>query len=115
MKKGELEAALMATMGNITVAARRLGVDRGTVYRAIERFKMQDVLEQAREKRLDMAESTLDKLMQEGNVTAVIFFLKTQGQKRGYIERKEIEHSGKIQVPQWRWEDEDEPENDAGT
>ncbi len=32
----------------------------------------------------------LDKGMQEGNMTATIFFLKTQGKSRGYIERQEI-------------------------
>ncbi len=40
---------------------------------------------------LDFAESNLKKLEKEGNPAATIFFLKTKGKKRGYIERQEIE------------------------
>ena len=40
---------------------------------------------------LDFAESHLYKLVKEGNPAATIFFLKTKGKKRGYIERQEIE------------------------
>jgi len=36
------------------------------------------------------AESELMKLIKEGNVAATIFFLKTQGKKRGYVERQEV-------------------------
>jgi hypothetical protein len=30
------------------------------------------------------------KLIKDGNVAATIFFLKTQGKRRGYIERQEV-------------------------
>jgi hypothetical protein len=46
---------------------------------------------------LDFAESQLHKQIKEGNSTATIFFLKTKGKKRGYIERQEVEvASGKM-------------------
>jgi hypothetical protein len=32
----------------------------------------------------------LFKLIKEGNVAATIFYLKTQGKQRGYIERQEV-------------------------
>jgi hypothetical protein len=32
----------------------------------------------------------LDKAMQNENMSAIIFFLKTQGKSRGYVERQEI-------------------------
>jgi hypothetical protein len=32
----------------------------------------------------------LDKGMKDGNMTAIIFYLKTQGKSRGYVERQEV-------------------------
>lgn len=40
---------------------------------------------------LDFAESQLHKNIRDGNVVATIFYLKTKGKKRGYVERQEYE------------------------
>ena len=42
------------------------------------------------EQLLDLAESKLMAKIKEGNMTAVIFFLKCKGKARGYIERQEV-------------------------
>lgn len=47
-------------------------------------------MENINERNLDYAESALLKLIKEGNATALIFFLKTKGKHRGYIERSEL-------------------------
>jgi hypothetical protein len=39
---------------------------------------------------LDTAESALFNQIKEGNVTSIIFYLKTKGRRRGYVERQEI-------------------------
>ena len=39
---------------------------------------------------LDFAESQLHQQIGNNNTTATIFYLKTKGKKRGYIERQEI-------------------------
>ena len=39
---------------------------------------------------LDFAESKLHQSINNGSDTATIFFLKTKGKKRGYIEKQEI-------------------------
>ena len=44
-------------------------------------------LTEARETMLDTAESVLYSKILAGDITALIFFLKTQGKSRGYIER----------------------------
>ena len=41
---------------------------------------------------LDFAESQLHKQIAEGNTSATIFFLKTKGKKRGYVERMEVDN-----------------------
>ena len=43
---------------------------------------------------LDFAESQLHKQIGDGNSTATIFFLKTKGRGRGYVERQEIHNTG---------------------
>lgn len=92
----QIEHALKAASGNITYAADGLRVSRTTLYRRInESARLQQVLEDAREKLIDVAESALHKQVLEGNITAIIFTLKTVGKHRGYVERKEHEHSGK--------------------
>lgn len=48
---------------------------------------------------LDFAEGKLMQLVNEMNPTAVIFFLKTKGKKRGYIEKIESEVYGKDGEP----------------
>ena len=74
----------------VTSAAKRLGCNPKTVYRSIERYPaLKDVLSEARESSVDLAESKLMEAIEEGNITAIIFFLKTRGKSRGYSERSE--------------------------
>lgn len=47
------------------------------------------MLEEAEESVIDNAESKLLQHINDGDVTSLIFFLKTRGKKRGYIERVE--------------------------
>ena len=44
-------------------------------------------VEEVEEICIDNAESALHRAIEEGNVTAIIFFLKTKGKKRGYVEQ----------------------------
>ena len=89
--KKALLKALEQSLGVVTTACKNVGIDRTTFYRYYnedEKFKVQvdDLVNVA----IDFAESQLFKQIQGGNPSSTIFYLKTKGKKRGYIERQEI-------------------------
>jgi len=77
--------------GLLTAAADALNVTRKAVYDAAKRHpEVQQAIEDARERTTDMAEGKLAQKIAEGDNTAIIFYLKTQAKKRGYVERQEV-------------------------
>lgn len=90
-RKEAMIAALQYALGNVKEACTKMKVARQTHYNWLEsdpEYKQR--VEEIREMRLDFAEGALMKLISEGNVAATIFFLKTQGKQRGYVERQEV-------------------------
>lgn len=84
--------ALKKTLGIVTTAAEKCKVSRETIYkwkREDPDFKAE--MDLVNEIVLDFAESSLHKQINAGNPTSTIFFLKTRGRSRGYIEKQEIE------------------------
>jgi len=95
LTSAQIEQALQAKAGNIAAAARELGVARSTIYRRIEKSAhLRSILVDAREELVDIAESALRREVLSGNITAIIFTLKTLGKERGYVERYQAEHTG---------------------
>lgn len=93
MKKPDtsiIKEAIVRAFGNLSTASKSLQVDRTTLYAWIEAEGLEEAVMEGRNRRLDFAESMLDKGMKDGNMTAIIFYLKTQGKSRGYIERQEV-------------------------
>lgn len=89
------EQALQKMQGNVSAAARALGVSRNALATYIGKSThLQAVLEDARQSMVDNAESALNRAVINGEAWAVCFTLKTQGRKRGYVERQELEHTG---------------------
>jgi hypothetical protein len=91
-KKEAMLEALEKSLGIVSTAAKMVGIDRSTHYawmKSDEEYKK--AVASIQDGVLDFAESHLYKLVKEGNPAATIFFLKTKGKKRGYIERQEIE------------------------
>ena len=83
--------ALEKSFGIVTTACKTVGVSRTQFYQWLKddaAFKKQ--VDDLQNVTLDMAESQLHKQILGGNTTATIFYLKTKGKKRGYIERQEI-------------------------
>ncbi len=92
-KKALLEA-LEKSMGIVTTACEEVGINRWTYYdyyNKDEDFKKK--VDELAEVALDFAESKLYKNISDGKETSIIFYLKTKGKKRGYIESSHIDHT----------------------
>ncbi len=88
-------AALKETHGLLTLAARKAGVSYHTVNRyAQELPSVREAVLEAKESMLDFTEGKLYEKISKGDTVAILFFLKTQGSKRGYIERHEVTGEG---------------------
>jgi predicted transcriptional regulator len=98
--------ALREKHGNLSAAARFLGCSRETVRRYISTYStVQAVADEERETLIDFAENQLFQQVKDGNITAIIFTLKTIGKSRGYVERQEVTGAdgGAVLV---KWDDE---------
>lgn len=84
--------ALERTLGIVSTACKQVNISRRTHYKWMEDDEeYRAAVSTVNESVLDFAESHLYKLMKEGNPAATIFFLKTKGKARGYVERQEVE------------------------
>lgn len=91
-RKSKLLEALTASLGNISEATQALGINRRTYYDWIKDdpdFAQQ--VDHLAEAQIDFVESQLFSRVRDGDTTAIIFYLKTKGKKRGYSEKLEIE------------------------
>ena len=97
IKKGSFLKALEETHGNITDACSASNVSRSAYYDWMEKDKefkvtVDDIVEGV----IDHVESKLFENINKNDTTSIIFFLKTRGKKRGYVERQEIEFENPI-------------------
>jgi len=109
VKKDAMIQALTSSLGNVTEAAEKIGIRRETHYAWLkDDAEYSAAVASLKNVALDFAESQLKKLMEGAerqalthdgevvtikdapNTSAVIFYLKTQGKQRGYIERQEL-------------------------
>ena len=92
IKKEAMLQALENSLGVVTVACKSADVPRSTYYKWLnEDEEFAKAVKEIENIALDFGESQLHKQIGDGNTSATIFFLKTKGKKRGYIERSEID------------------------
>ena len=112
-KKELMLKCLTNSMGIVSHACEKASINRSTHYEWLkedEDYRAQ--VDAINESAIDFAESQLMKLIkgashevvtQRGEVvevndgpnpTATIFYLKTKGKKRGFVEKQEMDHSG---------------------
>lgn len=87
----EYQEAITLSHGILAAAARRLGVSRVSVHKAVNKHPtLKAALEEARDEVLDLAESRLFEAVNAGTLSAIIFMLSTLGKNRGYVPRQEV-------------------------
>ena len=92
IQKKAMVTALEKSLGIVTTACRNVGIGRDTHYRWMrDDAEYRTAVESLEGVALDLAESKLHEEILGGNTAAIIFFLKTKGKKRGYVERQEVE------------------------
>jgi len=88
LKKESLLKALEKSLGIVSTACEGVGISRTTYYKYYNEDKgFKKSVDSISDIALDCAESQLFELIKEKNVTAIIFYLKTKGKKRGYVEK----------------------------
>ena len=91
-KKKDFLKALRNNLGHITNACVAANIGRRTYYEWIEKDDdFREDVSHVQESLLDLAESKLLENIESNENVAIIFYLKTKGKKRGYIEKQEVD------------------------
>ena len=92
IKQEKFLVVLEKSLGVITTACKIAGINRSRYYSWLKKdddFRM--AVDDIDNIALDFAESQLHKQIKDGSTSAVIFYLKTKGKKRGYSEYYQAE------------------------
>lgn len=94
-RKQKMLEALASSRGIIHPACEVAGIARCTFHRWMnEDAEFASAVDALREIQVDHVESALMNKIDEGDVTSIIFYLKTRGRSRGYSERTEVTGAG---------------------
>lgn len=122
VRKAAMLEALEKSLGIVSTAAKKVGIGRTIHYKWIkEDDEYRKAVEDLENVSLDFAESKLHELINgvkmEGkkgvyqrppDTAATIFYLKTKGKERGYVERIETKEVKPENLPDWMNEGDDE-------
>lgn len=92
-KKNDFIEAYKRMAGNISAACKATNIPRRTYYNWIKNDAFRNEVDTAYEETIDWVESKLMRQIEDGSITAIIFYLKTKGAKRGYIERYTLDQN----------------------
>ena len=90
--KQKILKALEEEHGVVSSACKKIGISRGAYYKLWNQDdKFRQECDDIQEAAVDYVESQLFKQIEQGNITGQIFYLKTKGKHRGYIEKTQIQ------------------------
>lgn len=95
--KKELIQAMENCHGIVSDACKSVGVSRVTYYDYYKNDpEFKKSIDEIENIVLDYVEGKLFKLIDKGDIASTLFYLKTKGKSRGYIEKSEIDHNVNI-------------------
>ncbi len=108
LSKKKVAEAIVDLRGNVSAVARKFQVSRQRIYNYMNDTHpdLWDLVKEQREVMLDTAEDILGQKIERGEVVPLIFYLKTQGKDRGYVEREERKIDGTLSID-LKWEEDD--------
>lgn len=87
-RKENFLKAFNAGYGIILTACEAVGISRATYYKWMrDDSEFREKVEEIQESQVDFVESKLIRAIESNDTTAIIFYLKTKGKKRGYSEK----------------------------
>lgn len=90
LRKQAFLKAFADSMGNITIACKSVGISRRAYYDWISKdAKFKEECDIVNESAIDFVENKLLSRINDNDTTAIIFYLKTKGKNRGYVEKVE--------------------------
>lgn len=86
--------------GIVTTACKSMGLARATFYKwCNDDTDFKSAVEEITETAIDFVESKLMENIDSNDVGSIIFYLKTKGKKRGYVEKTEQAITVNVEQP----------------
>jgi len=94
--KNQLLSALEKSLGIVTSACKMCNLEPKTYYNYLkDDTEFAAKVESIQETVCDFVETQLLKNIKDGNTAEILFYLKTKGRKRGYVEKQELDLTSK--------------------
>ena len=92
--KREMIEALKKTLGVVSPACEIVGISRNTHYVWMKDDpEYKEAVESLLDFQIDFVETKLFENINNGDTGSTIFYLKTKAKHRGYVEKKEFDHT----------------------
>ena len=90
-------AAYEKSLGVLKPACEMTGMCRKTIWEWRKKYpEFDEACHECEETAVDFVETKLYKLINDGAEASTIFYLKTKGRKRGYVEKQEMDMNAKV-------------------
>ena len=85
------------SLGVLKPACEMTGMCRKTIWEWRKKYpEFDEACHECEEVAVDFAETKLYKLINDGSEAATIFYMKTKGKRRGYVEKHEVDMNAEV-------------------